>query len=163
MNKIIYILVAVAVLAALFAFLIEKKDATQEPQPAEQTACTLEARACPDGSFVGREGPSCQFAVCPAVSLALGETAEYGSTNVTPLRITEDSRCPQDVQCIWAGTLLAEVVIESEVGEEVRQLSIGDRISTDLGLVVLYDVSPLPTEGALIPTKDYRLQFVEDR
>ena len=30
------------------------------------TACTLEARQCPGGSFVGRTGPSCEFAACPS-------------------------------------------------------------------------------------------------
>lgn len=28
-------------------------------------ACTMEARQCPDGSYVGREGPSCEFSACP--------------------------------------------------------------------------------------------------
>ena len=27
--------------------------------------CTQEARECPDGSYVGREGPKCEFAQCP--------------------------------------------------------------------------------------------------
>jgi len=29
------------------------------------TACTLEAKICPDGSAVGRVGPNCEFAACP--------------------------------------------------------------------------------------------------
>jgi len=29
------------------------------------TACTMEARVCPDGSSVGRVPPSCEFAACP--------------------------------------------------------------------------------------------------
>jgi hypothetical protein len=29
-------------------------------------ACTLEAKICPDGSSVGRTGPNCEFAPCPA-------------------------------------------------------------------------------------------------
>ena len=29
------------------------------------TACTQEAKECPDGSFVGRSGPDCAFAPCP--------------------------------------------------------------------------------------------------
>jgi len=29
-------------------------------------ACTLEAKICPDGSAVGRSGPNCEFAACPA-------------------------------------------------------------------------------------------------
>lgn len=28
-------------------------------------ACTQEAKVCPDGSYVGRTGPSCEFAPCP--------------------------------------------------------------------------------------------------
>jgi len=28
-------------------------------------ACTLEAKICPDGSYVGRTGPRCEFASCP--------------------------------------------------------------------------------------------------
>lgn len=36
-------------------------------------ACTMEAKLCPDGSYVGRQGPDCAFAACP------GETSS-GST-----------------------------------------------------------------------------------
>ncbi len=28
-------------------------------------ACTQEAKQCPDGSYVGRTGPNCEFAPCP--------------------------------------------------------------------------------------------------
>lgn len=31
-----------------------------------QVACTLDAKICPDGSSVGRSGPKCEFAQCPA-------------------------------------------------------------------------------------------------
>jgi hypothetical protein len=31
----------------------------------EGTACTQEAKVCPDGSSVGRTGPNCEFAPCP--------------------------------------------------------------------------------------------------
>jgi hypothetical protein len=32
-----------------------------------QTACTMEAKLCPDGSAVGRTGPNCEFAECKTV------------------------------------------------------------------------------------------------
>jgi hypothetical protein len=32
----------------------------------EETFCTLDAKICPDGSSVGRSGPNCEFAPCPA-------------------------------------------------------------------------------------------------
>lgn len=28
-------------------------------------ACTMDAKQCPDGSYVGRSGPQCEFAPCP--------------------------------------------------------------------------------------------------
>ncbi len=33
----------------------------------EPVACTMEAKLCPDGSYVGRQGPKCEFAPCPVV------------------------------------------------------------------------------------------------
>lgn len=27
--------------------------------------CTMEAKLCPDGSYVGRTGPNCEFSPCP--------------------------------------------------------------------------------------------------
>ncbi len=35
--------------------------------PVEPVACTMDAFQCPDGSYVGRSGPKCEF-VCPAVN-----------------------------------------------------------------------------------------------
>jgi hypothetical protein len=31
----------------------------------QQNACTQEAKLCPDGSYVGRTGVNCEFAICP--------------------------------------------------------------------------------------------------
>ena len=33
--------------------------------PNAPKACTQEAMLCPDGSYVGRTGPNCEFAPCP--------------------------------------------------------------------------------------------------
>ncbi len=33
--------------------------------PLPPQACTMEAKQCPDGSYVGRSGPNCEFAPCP--------------------------------------------------------------------------------------------------
>jgi hypothetical protein len=34
--------------------------------PPESVACTMDAKQCPDGSYVGRTPPSCAFAPCPS-------------------------------------------------------------------------------------------------
>jgi len=36
-----------------------------EENHGDPVACTLEAKLCPDGSYVGRIGPNCEFAPCP--------------------------------------------------------------------------------------------------
>lgn len=53
------LLVLVVVLGGLVFF-------AQPPVPPE-VACTMEAKICPDGSSVGRQGPSCEFTACPDV------------------------------------------------------------------------------------------------
>lgn len=35
------------------------------PEDDSGVMCTAEAKLCPDGSYVGRVGPSCEFAECP--------------------------------------------------------------------------------------------------
>ena len=40
-----------------------KKD-TAKPD-GDGAACTEEAKVCPDGTSVSREGPDCEFAACP--------------------------------------------------------------------------------------------------
>lgn len=35
------------------------------PPTCEPVACTMDAKACPDGNFVGRVAPDCNFAPCP--------------------------------------------------------------------------------------------------
>ncbi|MDD5430653.1 MAG: hypothetical protein PHP03_00255 [Candidatus Pacebacteria bacterium] len=37
----------------------------QTNKSSNQTACTMEAKICPNGTAVGRTGPSCEFAECP--------------------------------------------------------------------------------------------------
>lgn len=40
----------------------------REPTP-NPVACTMDVKTCPDGSFVGRTGPRCEFTPCPFPSV----------------------------------------------------------------------------------------------
>lgn len=42
----------------------QNPDKPDSAQPAP-VACTKEAKACPDGTFVSRTGPNCEFEACP--------------------------------------------------------------------------------------------------
>ncbi len=48
-------------------------------------ACTMEARLCPNGTYVGRVGPNCEFAQCPTgtVSGSTTSTSTNGTTHST--------------------------------------------------------------------------------
>ena len=37
----------------------------QDTNEGGMVACTMEAKMCPDGSYVGRTGPRCEFTACP--------------------------------------------------------------------------------------------------
>jgi hypothetical protein len=70
MRKVIGGLVALVILLAagfFYRYEIEKPKIPVVPSGGTNpgVACTDEAKVCPDGSAVGRTGPSCSFAICP--------------------------------------------------------------------------------------------------
>lgn len=46
---------------------IEIEKPSKEQIPQNPIACTEEAKECPDGSYVARSGPNCEFIKCPEV------------------------------------------------------------------------------------------------
>jgi len=57
------LLFAVAILLYLGSTNVSGLSPKEEGEP---VVCTMDAKQCPDGSFVGRVGPDCQFAACPS-------------------------------------------------------------------------------------------------
>lgn len=45
------------------------------PEP-DLVACTADAKMCPDGSFVGRTGPNCEFSACPTATAVVCTDAQ---------------------------------------------------------------------------------------
>lgn len=62
---IIVILAALAILFGGYFFYRQLNPANPLPKLGGGVACTVEAKLCPDGSYVGRTGPNCAFASCP--------------------------------------------------------------------------------------------------
>ena len=63
--------------ALVLGCLVAACSAKKPPAPPDQVGgpmCTTEAKICPDGSNVGRTGPNCEFAACPAAAAPAGET-----------------------------------------------------------------------------------------
>ncbi|MGB8815676.1 MAG: hypothetical protein WCC74_00330 [Minisyncoccia bacterium] len=96
--------------------------------------CTMEAKLCPAGSYVGRTGPKCEFTPCP-LSVATTTQIEfnkpftmsindkfYFSDNVSLfLKEINDSRCKFGNKCFWQGELSAVFIMDTRGSlKEVR-------------------------------------------
>jgi hypothetical protein len=253
-----YVITAAAL--ALVGFLIFTT--FQQGRPSA-VACTMEAKICPDGSAVGREGPSCEFAACPngdaqfseegtmvfndpmqpvgpgslvyikdgqtytknlaldiesmcvgggtsvscmalssspdvryagkrvrvtgidrgadllvrsieiittsststpqpqkaTVIARIGQKVSAMGVSITPHEIVEDSRCPQGVQCVWAGTVKVRSTLEGGMGVSPVTFEIGFPISTEAEFITLTQVSPYPTAGTPTNPDTYRFTF----
>ncbi len=55
----------------------------------------------------------------------LGEATRVGVLVVTPLRVIDDSRCPANVRCVWAGRLIVSTRIEADGRRETTDMELG--------------------------------------
>jgi hypothetical protein len=132
-------------------------------------ACTADAKICPDGTAVGRTGPNCEFAACPTtggtsqgvttLSLHVGESGEAMDVTIIPLEIVEDSRCPIDVQCIWAGRIRVRVQLISGLGTSESIFELNTPITTEVEIVELVSVSPVSVSTSAIKPAEYTFTF----
>ncbi|MDP3988377.1 MAG: hypothetical protein Q8P80_04515 [Candidatus Levybacteria bacterium] len=78
--KITIIFIAISTLAAFLigGFVLGSKNKNNPPAGGPK-ACTQEAKLCPDGSYVSRTGPNCEFSTCPKSS-----TIDENQTTETP-------------------------------------------------------------------------------
>lgn len=177
-------ILALIVLVILLGFAYMFRDSIpmpprQEPEPVvdagtgagdDVVMCTMDAKMCPDGTYVGRSGPNCEF-VCPSTSpaagggislyeeftLGLDQSKVIGPLTITPVKIEQDSRCPSDVVCIQAGT--AEVSVkffQQDLIDTSRILKLGEpTVIGDLE-ITLKDVQPYPMSSQKPSFGEYR-------
>jgi hypothetical protein len=99
-------------------------------------------------------------------TLAIGQTATISveKLDIKFLDVTEDSRCPKDVTCIWAGQVNCSLEItHAVVTEQVKltQLGLNDANAgqTVSGYSYAFTVEPYPESGKQIVKEDYRLRM----
>ena len=91
--------------------------------------------------------------------MKLDQTIILNGVAITPLKVVQDSRCPADVQCIWAGTVELQVSLSS--GSEIANLSI--KLNEPLLFahknITLIETSPGPHSKKIIAPADYSFGF----
>ena len=76
------------------------------------------------------------------VMARLGGAANVAGVSVRPIAVVEDSRCPRDVTCVWAGRLRLRVAISGVAGEPV--LTLGEPYALRRGTLTLISALPEP-------------------
>ncbi len=132
----------------------------------EPVACTDEAKICPDGSYVGRTGLNCEFTECPAIQTEEGTTAKLDQKisskeiSITPLEVVSDSRCPSDVQCVWAGEISVKVLLEK--GSVRSEVTLKPQVPFvfEKNKILLTAVTPENNSKEPLTKADYRFTFL---
>ena len=102
--------------------------------------------------------------------MGFGETVKIASEGITItfVEVMEDSRCPSDVQCVWAGraTVLLEIQKETQEPESIN-LSVGtlgegyySEMIVGEVWITLFDVRPHPISTESIQSEDYVVVLV---
>ncbi len=156
----------VVVLAAAGGWYAKESGLLGAPH-SDMAVCTMEAKLCPDGSYVGRTGPQCEFAPCPTTASSSPATLEVGigqvitahSVSITPLEVLEDSRCPADVQCIQAGTVRVRATVVSDAVTTTQTFILGTPVTLDGETITLAEVRPAKISTHTIQNSDYVFVF----
>ena len=95
------------------------------------------------------------------VRAALGQTVGVGGPKITPLAVLEDSRCPMNARCVWAGQVRLKVRIHLGSGNRDLELTSGKPAPVADGTLELVEIRPdrVAGEGHALDPKDYRFGF----
>ena len=78
----------------------------------------------------------------------LGEATRVGALVVTPRAVIEDSRCPINVTCVWAGRAVVRTEVVGPRWRETRNLMLGERVATHGTTLTLISIKPRKMAGA---------------
>ena len=91
--------------------------------------------------------------------VALGEAVWTGDTILKPLAVTEDSRCPANAQCVWAGRLTVSTRITATSWAQTAPLTLGEPYEVLGRTYILATATPDKTAAGEIPATEYRFTF----
>lgn len=89
----------------------------------------------------------------------LGQVATTNGLSVRPLQVLEDSRCPQNARCVWAGRLIVRTEVIGGSWRQTRDLELGKPQHIADGSLTLVSGIPEKTAGAETDPRAYRFTF----
>lgn len=108
--------------------------------------------------------PLAACATIPAVVredgfVRLGETTRAGPVIVRADEVLEDSRCPMNARCIWAGRVVLAATVREDGQAQQRKLVLGEPALVSAGAIVLDGVEPPTRTDTPIGRGDYRFHI----
>ncbi len=94
--------------------------------------------------------------------LEINELGNFGTISIRPLSVEEDSRCPVDVNCIQAGTVLLKIEVISNSGNSnntIHTAKLGEEFVANGAKITLTNVSPETNSKKKISAGDYNFKF----
>ena len=102
----------------------------------------------------------CATVPAPASPTAgLGQWAIADGLRVRPLAIVEDSRCPINAICVWAGRLVVRTEVAGGNWRETRDLELRKPVPIADGQLTLVEAAPSKMADQPIAPGDYRFTF----
>ena len=104
---------------------------------------------------------ACATMPAPAVgpTAALGQIARVEGLTVRPLRVVEDSRCPINARCVWAG----RIILHARVEGASHDLTLGEPVAIPGGRLTLVAAEPGREAGRETDPAAYRFTFAVER
>src|SRR5688572_17429423 len=93
----------------------------------------------------------------------LGEVATIDGVRVRPLSIIEDSRCPINALCVWAGRIVVRTEVRARGRRQILDLELGKPQPTAGGTLKLSSVAPSKVAGVETDRRAYRFTFRFER
>ena len=108
------------------------------------------------------------LAACATLPAATGPTATIGEIatvdgfRVRPIEVVEDSRCPTNVACVWAGRLILRAEVSKRGFRQTRNLILGEAQEVPGGQLTLVSAEPGKLAGEQPPPPPTRFTFKFD-
>jgi hypothetical protein len=93
------------------------------------------------------------------INVALGQTATVDGPRIKPVAVLEDSRCPINARCVWAGRVRVKVLWLKPSGNKEIELILGEAKPMADGSITLTAVMPDKVTTKEIKPGDYRFSF----
>ena len=92
--------------------------------------------------------------------VALGQKAYVDGPLVQPVEVLEDSRCPMNARCVWAGRVRVKMVwIRGNGEKQPFEATLGEPVQLADGQFTLESARPEKTTNVTIKPSDYRFSF----